>query len=54
MGYRNKIAILEISKLEAIKDMTYEEILKAYGKNDHVACYTLAEEVYEVGKLIYD
>lgn len=55
MGYRNKIALLDVKRFEQIKDKTYKQLAdeygESYGKNDyHVGCYELAEEIYEIGK----
>lgn len=49
MGYRNKIAILDIAKREEIKDMTIDQLKKSYNK-DYVSCYEISKEVYEIGK----
>ena len=49
MGYRNKIALLEIKVRDEIKDMTYKQLQKWYG-DDYVPCYEIADEVYEIGK----
>lgn len=60
MGYRNKIALLEKSKREEIKEMTHEQLVKWFKKtgsgdvldpdDDYVPCYELANEFYELGK----
>lgn len=57
MGYRNKISLLEKSKREEVKEMTYEQLVKWFKKSDtvdpdddYVPCYELSEEIYELGK----
>ena len=50
MGYRNKIALLNVKTYNNIKDKTYQEIAKKYGDGKYVGCYQIAKEVYEIGK----
>lgn len=60
MGYRNKIAIMDTSRHEIIKDMNLEDLKEWFSRETnqeigedgyiHIPCYELSKEVHELGK----